>query len=169
MSGREKAGMTQRNDIKIKNMEHYEIPYVAAIENRCFSVCTWSETMFKNTLDSADNYIMLTAYFNDMLAGYIVMSHCLDEAEIMVLAVDEPFRRKGIADMLIRHAEDIIKDITARILLEVRESNIPAQNLYLRNRFEKTGLRKNYYSDFSGQKPENAVLMTKYIKKMEML
>ncbi len=157
--------MTQRNNIKIKNMEHYELPYIAEMEKRCFLVCAWTENMFKNALDSADNNIMLTAYFNDMIAGYIVMSFCIDEAEIMVIAVDEPFRKNGIAQELINSAENLVKDRAERILLEVRESNIEAQNLYIKNGFEKTGLRKNYYSDFSGKEPENAVLMTKYLKK----
>ena len=154
--------MMQKNKISIKNTEYYEIPYIAEMEKRCFSICAWTESMFKSEFENNDGRnIMLTAYFNDMIAGYIVMRLCIDEAEIMVIAVDEPFRRNGIAEMLIDHAENLIKDRISKILLEVREKNEPAINLYIKKGFEKVGLRKNYYRDFSGQPPENAVLMTK--------
>jgi ribosomal-protein-alanine N-acetyltransferase len=132
------------------------------METRCFSICAWTESMFKSELDDNNGRnIMLTAYFNDMIAGYIIVRLCLDEAEIMVLAVDEPFRRNGIAEMLIDHVEMLIKGRISRIMLEVREKNEPAINLYTKKGFKRTGLRKNYYRDFSGQPPENAVLMTK--------
>ena len=38
--------------------------------------------------------------------------------------------------------------------LEVRESNIKAQNLYLKSGYTKSGIRKGYYSD-----GENAIVM----------
>lgn len=157
--------MMQRDNIKINDMQYHEIPYIAEIEKRCFSICAWTENMFRSMFDDADHEnIMLTAYADGMIAGYIVMQLCADEAEIMVIAVDEPFRRRGIADMLIDCAERQLTEKTVKILLEVRENNIAAQKLYYKKGFEKTGLRKNYYRDFSGKPPENAVLMTKYLK-----
>lgn len=161
--------MMQKNKIKIKNMEHYEIPYVAMIEKRSFSICAWNESMFRSELENNDGRnIMLTAYFEDMLAGYLIMQTGIDEAELMVLAVDEQFRKKGIAQLLMDTAEKMLDENIAQILLEVREKNIPAINLYTKKGFERVGMRKNYYRDFSGQPPENAVLMTKYLK-TEML
>ena len=34
----------------------------------------------------------------------------------------------------------------ARLLLEVRESNEPAKNLYIKNGFSPIAVRKNYYT-----------------------
>jgi len=53
----------------------------------------------------------------------------------------------------------------ARIVtLEVRVSNITAQNLYLKYGFQKTGLRKGYYLD----NREDAIIMsTDYISSPE--
>ena len=78
---------------------------------------------------------------------------------------DQKKLEQKVYDKITKSAENLVMDRAERILLEVRESNIEAQNLYIKNGFEKTGLRKNYYSDFSGKEPENAVLMTKYLKK----
>ena len=44
--------------------------------------------------------------------------------------------------------------------LEVRESNMPAQKLYEKHGFVKTGERKNYYKN----PIENAILMSKNMK-----
>lgn len=156
--------MTQRDNIKIKNMDFNEIPYVAEMEKRCFSLCAWTERMFVNVFNDRSENIMLSAYYEDRLAGYIVMGICLDEAEIQVLAVDEMFRRKGIAERLIDHAETMISGRVERIFLEVRENNDAARKLYEKKGFEVTGMRKNYYRDNSGNPPENAVLMTRFLK-----
>jgi ribosomal protein S18 acetylase RimI-like enzyme len=43
----------------------------------------------------------------------------------------------------------------ARAILDVRESNIPAQNLYKKFGFKQVGIRKQYYPD-----KENALLFS---------
>ena len=46
------------------------------------------------------------------------------------------------------------------VTLEVRKSNVPAIELYIKNGFSEVGLRKNYYT-----KPtEDAILMTRFLK-----
>lgn len=45
----------------------------------------------------------------------------------------------------------------ARLLLDVRESNLPAINFYKKNGFVIDGIRKNFYG---GPQPENAILMS---------
>jgi ribosomal-protein-alanine N-acetyltransferase len=66
----------------------------------------------------------------------------------------------GIAQKLMDSMYSFMKEKNvARLLLEVRESNEPAKNLYIKNGFSPIAVRKNYYT-----KPtENAVVMEKYI------
>lgn len=157
--------MMQKDNIIIKDMEYHEISYIAEMEKRCFEVCAWSEEMFKSMFNEPDaENIMLSAYCNEVLAGYIVMKLCIDEAEIFVIAVDEPFRGRGIATRLISRAEELIKGRAVKVMLEVREGNLAARKLYNKKGFIEVGMRKNYYRDLSGKPPENAVLMTKYLK-----
>ena len=60
--------------------------------------------------------------------------------------------------MLIIHMEEILRRQGAeRIFLEVRESNVPARNLYKSRDFAEMGIRKHYYSDNG----ENAIIMMK--------
>lgn len=152
--------MMQRDNIKIRKTELNDIPLIAEMEKRCFSVCAWTENMFMNVFsDSNNENIMLSAYYGETLAGYIVMGICLDEAELMVIAVDEAFRNRGIAEILLDTALEMLKGKIKRIFLEVRESNNAARRLYEKKGFQANGMRKNYYRDNSGNPPENAVLM----------
>ncbi|MBO7127973.1 ribosomal protein S18-alanine N-acetyltransferase [bacterium] len=94
----------------------------------------------------------------EKLAGFLILSAVLDEAEILEVAVSESQRRNGIGSELMDEvfvwcAENGI----SHIFLEVRESNFPARAYYKKYGFVENGLRKNYYRD----PVENAVLMSK--------
>ena len=81
----------------------------------------------------------------------------IDEAHINTIAVHPHWRSKGIGEILLRgmieHALDL--NVT-EATLEVRASNIIAQNLYRKFGFEVVGRRKNYYRNNG----EDALLMT---------
>ena len=78
------------------------------------------------------------------------------EGEIYRVAVDEAYRRRGVAYRLLDYA---VKTSRGRglesLFLEVREQNIPAKNLYKSYGFREVGIRKNYYKNPS----DNAVIM----------
>ncbi|MCX6624861.1 MAG: ribosomal protein S18-alanine N-acetyltransferase, partial [Acidobacteria bacterium] len=85
--------------------------------------------------------------------GFIVTRKAAaDESEVLNLAIDPEQRRLGIASELMRHA---MKRLPGEMFLEVRESNLPARNLYRKLGFEEAGLRKNYYQN----PPESAIVM----------
>ena len=94
------------------------------------------------------------------MVGYAGMQVVLDEAEITNIAVDAPYRKRGIAGKLLESLEIICRKKNVKYLhLEVRESNTAARSLYGKMGFEIDGIRKSFY-----QKPtENAVLMTKVL------
>ena len=96
----------------------------------------------------------------DTLAGYIVLSIVLDEGSIDNVAVVPEFRRRGIADLLLSHAEEQGRALELAFLtLEVRSRNEPAIRLYEKHGFVEVGRRKNYY-----EKPrEDAILMTLFL------
>lgn len=84
------------------------------------------------------------------VAGYIIYSK-LDIFELQRIAVSEKFRRRGLADklmkMLIGAASCSDADEAgSNILLEVRAGNLPAIGLYKKYGFEELSRRKNYYS-----------------------
>jgi ribosomal-protein-alanine N-acetyltransferase len=97
----------------------------------------------------------------ESILGYAGMWILADEAHIMSIASRQEHRRKGIGEVLLIAVIELAQRHKARIVtLEVRVSNITAQNLYLKYGFLKTGLRKAYYLD----NREDAIIMsTDYI------
>lgn len=70
------------------------------------------------------------------------------EARILALAVEEDWRRHGIASRLTRQFLENFRDYgVQRVTLEVRVSNKPAIELYRSMGFEPTGMIEDYYGD----------------------
>jgi ribosomal-protein-alanine N-acetyltransferase len=91
-------------------------------------------------------------------AGYWILS---DEIHISTIAVDPALRRKGLGELLLLNI--LIRGIhlgAALVTLEVRETNVAAQELYKKYHFDEVGLRKRYYRDTG----EDAILMTVLLK-----
>jgi ribosomal-protein-alanine N-acetyltransferase len=114
----------------------------------------WTPAMFVHELTVPFSYFYVCyEQVNEKIAGYIGF-WCTDkELHLMSLAVSEPYRRKGIAIWLVQYM--LFKGVhlgADTVLLEVRESNKPAQNLYAKLGFLPLSYRRAYYPD-----GENAV------------
>ena len=80
-----------------------------------------------------------------------------DEAHITNLAVRQRYQRQGIGELLLISTIDLAKELKASIMtLEVRASNIAAQNLYSKYGFTQVGIRPGYYLD----NREDGILMS---------
>jgi ribosomal-protein-alanine N-acetyltransferase len=88
-------------------------------------------------------------------AGFCAWRQTLpDEAELLNLAVDPDYRRRGIGSRLIEALLDAAK---GGIYLEVAESNKSAVGLYRKFGWTEAGIRKGYYN----QGKINAIVMKK--------
>jgi ribosomal-protein-alanine N-acetyltransferase len=80
------------------------------------------------------------------LVGYGGLWHITDEAHISTIAVHPTYRGRGWGEILL--AAMIRRGLTldaAYVVLEVRVSNAPAQNLYRKYGFEVSGVKPKYY------------------------
>ena len=94
---------------------------------------------------------------DETLLGYGGLWLMVDEAHISTLAVHTKWQGKGIGELLLTSLIAKAAEMRAAyITLEVRVSNIRAQNLYEKYGFRKGGLRHRYYSDNN----EDALIMT---------
>jgi len=90
----------------------------------------------------------------------------LDEAHVATIATHPDHRGYGIGKRLLAYGLLEAYKRGARIAyLEVRRSNVIAQNLYYKFGFEVVGERLRYYKDNN----EDAVLMTLHQIKPEMM
>ena len=77
-----------------------------------------------------------------------------DEAEILNLAVDPAWRRRGVGSALLN---EVIQRAHGTIFLEVAEPNAPAIGLYRKLGWGNAGIRPGYYNHGT----VNAVVMKK--------
>ena len=92
-----------------------------------------------------------------LVVGIIGFWFMAGEAHITTIGVRQAYQRLGIGELLLISTIDLALTIQAEVItLEVRISNIVAQELYQKYGFTKRGYRKGYYTD----NREDAVIMT---------
>ncbi|MEM4772252.1 MAG: GNAT family N-acetyltransferase, partial [Thermoplasmatales archaeon] len=91
----------------------------------------------------------IVAMADNTVAGFICGGLSGDrEARILMLAVDLPYRRKGIGSALISLFEqEAIKVKVRKISLEVRTDNNEAIAFYRTHGYSISGLLPSYYND----------------------
>ncbi|HVF99353.1 MAG TPA: ribosomal protein S18-alanine N-acetyltransferase [Chloroflexia bacterium] len=82
------------------------------------------------------------------VVGYAGLWLMVDEGHVTTIGVHPDHRGKGAGELLFLGLVDIASEMkAARVTLEVRVSNLPAQALYRKYGLEIAGVRKRYYSD----------------------
>lgn len=128
-------------------LNYDNVAQVALLEKQCFGAHAWSENLFKEEIPQ-ENKHYIVCLDNENVVAYGGFAQVLDEAHIMNIAVNESYRKQGIASIIIQKLVDKAKEHNILSLtLEVRESNIPARNLYEKHSFVLAGIRKGYYQD----------------------
>lgn len=127
-----------------------------AIERASFAD-PWHDENFTRLVTVQREHIRV-AEQDGVVVGYWIGSRIDDEAELANLAVDPSRRRGGVGGQLLDHfLQHVGAHQRTTVFLEVRASNVGAQELYLRRGFEAIHRRKGYYS----QPIEDAVVMVR--------
>jgi len=128
---------------------------ILSIEKKVFKH-PWSKEQLNwelNSQPAAENYVMIA---RGNMIGYLFSHVVDDDVQILNIAIDIPFQHKGYGEQLLSYFLDQF-NTDSSIHLEVRKSNFPAINLYLKFGFHETGTRKGYYAD-----GEDAIIMQRY-------
>lgn len=101
----------------------------------------------------------LVALDGNKVIGFVGMWIVFDEGDITNIAVHPDYRKQGVGNLLMDSLIALCKESNITSLtLEVRESNLPAQNLYKKHKFTEEGVRKNFYDN----PKENAIIMWRH-------
>lgn len=144
------------NNIVITKLKFCDISKVKGLESSQ-NINILSEDTIKADLEN-DNYMYFTAKLSEEIIGYIAISKVFTTIDILSIVVKKEYQKQGIATKLLQFVFNL--DNTEKIMLEVRKSNIPAQNLYEKHGFKKIHTRKNYYTNPC----EDAYIYEKIIK-----
>ncbi|PJI37680.1 MAG: ribosomal-protein-alanine N-acetyltransferase [Ferrovibrio sp.] len=120
----------------------------------------WDEKSLRELL-AMPGALALLALQGGEPVGFILLRLAADEAEIITLAVQPPWQRKGVARRLLMVGLDKMTGRGAQqCFLEVAENNTAARALYASVGFAEVGRRSGYYR-VAGAAPRDAVLMRK--------
>jgi len=143
--------------VLIHNMTSYDIKEVVEIEKLSFTT-PWSEESFISEVERNESARYIVAKIDGLVVGYGGMWIIIDEGHITNIAVHPSYRGMGIGDMITASLIRIAKrEGIVALTLEVRRTNIVAQNLYRKHGFEPVGIRPKYYGDNG----EDAIIMWK--------
>jgi len=120
---------------------------IMVIEHQSFTL-PWSKEAFYRELTENPYAYYIVADIDGTAIGYGGVWIVIDEAHITNIAVLTEYRGQKIGETLLTQLQNLARQQGAKTMtLEVRVSNIVAQNLYRKLGFQNGGIRKGYYTD----------------------
>jgi [ribosomal protein S18]-alanine N-acetyltransferase len=140
--------------VHIRWMIRRDMPSVLAIEQECFEF-PWYEDDFIRCLRQR-NCIGMVAEASERVVGFMVYELHKHRLHILNFAVHEGFRRRGVGSQMAKKLiAKLSQDRRSRIMLEIRETNLPAQLFFRTLGFRAVSVLRKFYEDT----PEDAYLM----------
>lgn len=141
-------------DFQIRTFEEKDIDQIFNIETLCFATPWTKDSLLEELKNKFARYVV--AVSNNIVIGYAGLWVIFDEGHITNIAVHPEFRGVKIGETLLKSLTSLCKkENVTSLTLEVRKSNIIAQNLYKKFGFVSEGVRKGYYGD----NKEDALIM----------
>jgi ribosomal-protein-alanine N-acetyltransferase len=145
--------------IELRRLTLADLADIETIERLSYPT-PWSRSMFAGELAKPSSISLgaVDADEDGALVGYLIISRYVDAWHVMNIAVAPPYRRQGVASLLLAELFRVTEGDGRRgYTLEVRVSNAAAIKLYERLGFQPTGVRRGYYTD----NREDALVMWK--------
>ncbi len=133
---------------------------VAAIHAKSF-YRGWPREDIATYLSDTDTPTLVACDARRNVAGFAMLRMLGDDVELMTIAIDPRYRKRGIGRALM-HAvfEDLMMTPAKRMILEVAADNPAALKLYRSLGFTQISERKGYYARPDGQ-PATALVMAR--------
>ena len=140
----------------IRRVEISDLDVIAGLEG-LFFLDYWKRDQVQEQIDDGKS-VNLCIENDSVICGYVLAKSYFDFLEILRIGFSKDLRETGMASMLMEKIELISLDMKIKkILLEVREGNLAAINLYKKMDYKIDGRRKDYYKKYK----EDAILMSK--------
>lgn len=130
--------------MEIKKIEKNYLEEIENLEKENFRNEAYNLKTLEEIIEDK-NYQFIGLFENDFLIGYIIY-RSLDIVEIYKILIKKEHRGKKLSFLLLRDCIDFAsKNKLNKIMLEVRNDNIIAKNLYKHENFKEINIRKDYY------------------------
>ena len=148
------ASYTGVAGVHVRWMIRRDMPEVLSIEQEGFEF-PWSEEDFTRCLRQR-NCIGMVAEYADSVVAFMIYELHRSRLHMINFAVMRSHRRLGIGTQMLRKlVAKLAPERRNRIVLEVRETNLPAQLFFRAHGFRATSVLKDFYQDTA----EDAYLM----------
>jgi len=145
---------TKRAKVHIRWLVRADWPAILAIENTSFEF-PWSERGLTKCLRQY-NCIGMVAEHDDQVVGFMIYELHKARIEVANFATSPTYRRRGAGTQMVRKLiGKLSSQRRTRIVLEVRETNLPTQLFFRACGFRAVSVLHNHYDDT----PEDAYLM----------
>ncbi len=149
----------QKDKVLIREGHPADAGGIAEIEALCFAH-PWSEADLLGGFDNCTRYVV--AEMDGEILGYCGIQMVGGEGYITNVAVKPQHRKQGIGIKILEFLLNFSRTEGLEfVTLEVRESNLPAINLYKKMGFGEVGKRPNFYRD----PKEDALLLTRFFNR----
>ena len=133
--------------VALERMRWWHVAAVLPLEAVLFPEQHWTARTFWSELGQLDTRHYLVALDGEELVGYAGLCDYPDEAFVQTMAVAPAAQGQGLgARLLVALLEEAERRGQRTVSLEVRADNAPAQRLYERHGFTRTGVRRGYYA-----------------------
>ena len=126
-----------------------DVEAIIDLEETGFPLDPWSPNLVaQGVAGESPTVTFLVAELDGAVVGHAVVSVVGADAELQRIATRPAQRRTGVATALLAASTALADGEGAvRLLLEVREDNVPALAFYSRERFAEIARRDGYYRD----------------------
>ncbi len=136
----------QLHRVQIRWMIRRDMAEVLEIESAGFEF-PWCEDDFVRCLRQR-NCIGMVAESNDRVVGFMIYELHKTRLHLLNFAVADNFRRQSVgSQMLGKLIAKLSSQRRTRILLEVRETNLPAQLFFRKTGFRAVSVLRDFYED----------------------
>ena len=133
----------------------HDVPEIIDLERSVATAAHWTREQYESRLKDG---CFLVAEAEGRVSAFVCSCVLASEWQIENIIVGERFRRRGLASALLSALiETAERNGSSALHLEVRESNLAARQLYMKQGFLPVGTRPNYYRD----PPEDAILYSR--------
>jgi [ribosomal protein S18]-alanine N-acetyltransferase len=138
--------------VALRPLDNALLPAAAALHRICFPEDPWDAAGLAGILSMPGGFGAL-ALDDGAALGFVLGYVVEDSAELATIGVAPSARRRGMAQLLLRHAVEVARQAgAARLFLEVAIDNEAALALYACCGFKEVGRRPRYY-----RRPEGAL------------
>lgn len=145
-------------DADVRLAVREDLSVILEIANSTQTAATWSDRQYAEIFAENSSRKILVIETDGKLQGFVVVHIIGEEWEIENIVVAPQMQRRGLGHKLLKQLMKFAQiNHATKVILEVRESNQAARNLYKKCGFGENGQRKNYY-----QNPSEAAVLYEY-------